>query len=345
MTAEGLRAAGYHPTCHDLRPLMTARPDKRTHLNTESKGGVWLIHANPVEALAAASKIEKSEWERRYRIGYWAYELPAAPKEWIRFSRFFHEIWTPSQFVADALADAKCKVRIVPHYHDVRPPAGGNATRQRFGLSETDFIVGAAGDLRSSGYRKNLEGAIEIYKSAFPSDQANTKMLVKVSNSDTDHTSYSRLVECRSGRQDIQLVSENFSDDEMRGFIAAHDVILSPHRSEGYGLLISEAILNDVKVLATAWSGNMDFMKGADALLIDFDLIEMNDPTGVYRGGASAKWAEPDLRDAVEKLRALKAQGEPGEVALHLAKNRVIEGNDNWSPVQFARQKWTEYVL
>ncbi len=42
------------------------------------------------------------------------------------------------------------------------------------------------------------------------------------------------------------------------------DVVLSIHRSEGLGLVPAQAMVEGKPVVATAWSGNMDFMTGAE---------------------------------------------------------------------------------
>jgi glycosyltransferase involved in cell wall biosynthesis len=92
----------------------------------------------------------------------------------------------------------------------------------------------------------------------------------------------------------------------MRRLIASCDVVLSPHRSEGYGLALAEAFLAGVPALATGWSGNVDFMGSLSELLIDHTMIPVRDPAGVYRASAQL-WAEPDLDDGARKLKALHA--------------------------------------
>ena len=47
---------------------------------------------------------------------------------------------------------------------------------------------------------------------------------------------------------------------DMAGLMAAVDIVLSLHRSEGFGLVPAEAMQLGKPVVATGWSGNMDFM-------------------------------------------------------------------------------------
>ncbi|MEI7631404.1 MAG: hypothetical protein WCJ73_09760 [Actinomycetes bacterium] len=74
------------------------------------------------------------------------------------------------------------------------------------------------------------------------------------------------------------------------------------HRSEGFGLVPAEAMMLGRPVIATGWSGNMDYMDRDNAALVGYRLVPAHDDRLVYR---SASWAEPDLGDAVTHLRFL----------------------------------------
>jgi hypothetical protein len=60
-------------------------------------------------------------------------------------------------------------------------------------------------------------------------------------------------------------------------------------------------------VVATAWSGNMDYMDESSALLVPAHMVEASDSRGVYSYGEC--WAEPDLDVAAAHLEA--AAGDP----------------------------------
>jgi glycosyltransferase involved in cell wall biosynthesis len=57
-------------------------------------------------------------------------------------------------------------------------------------------------------------------------------------------------------------------------------------------------------VVATGWSGNMDFMDADSAVLVPFTLVPARDPRGVLEV-PGAVWAEPDVGVAAEALRRL----------------------------------------
>ena len=94
--------------------------------------------------------------------------------------------------------------------------------------------------------------------------------------------------------------------------------MLSLHRGEGFGLVLAEAMLLGKPVIATAWSGNTDFMDRSNAALIDYRLVPARDDRSVYRG----LWAEPDVAEAACLLRMLaddpglrRAMGEQARVS------------------------------
>lgn len=302
LTIDGMRAAGHAPIGHDLYTLFSSSTDQVGRLPTSRPGGAWLLHMNAPEAISAMSRITPADWLGRYRIAYWAYELARVPARWVSASSVFHEIWAPSRFVADALvASGVTKpVRVMPHPVALAPPPIASHS------SDDEFIVLAMGDLKSSATRKNLIGAINIYKRAFPQQAPATRLVLKVQSDDAHPNFRATALAVAGGRRDIVFRTGNLSDAEIGQLIADAGVFLSPHRSEGFGLVIAEAFLAGVPSLATGWSGNMDFMATLPELLISQRQVPVRDPRGIYRG-AGLSWAEPDIDDAAQKLRVLAA--------------------------------------
>jgi glycosyltransferase involved in cell wall biosynthesis len=79
---------------------------------------------------------------------------------------------------------------------------------------------------------------------------------------------------------------------------------VSTHRSEGFGFGIAEAMRAARPVVATGWSGNMDFMAGEGAVALPYDLVPARDPQRTY-DLPGAVWAEPRVPDAAAALSAL----------------------------------------
>jgi len=305
LTVAGLDAAGFAPIAHDLRRMLEIGPGGGERLPTEAPGGVWVLHVNAPEAIHALAYMNPDSWRGRYRIGYWAYELPKIPASWTRAARAFHELWAPSQFVADAIraSGVRTLVRVMPHPVALAAPKA-KIDRARHDIPEGVFAVLAMGDLRSSAARKNLAGAIDIYRQAFPQNDGRSRLVIKVQSADENLGFRAMADQAAAGRTDITFMSDTLDREAMHSLIASADVLLSPHRAEGYGLALAEAFLMDVPALATGWSGNVDFMAEVPQLTIASTLVPVRDPFGVYRA-PGLSWAEPDTADAAAKLRAL----------------------------------------
>jgi glycosyltransferase involved in cell wall biosynthesis len=305
LSVAALGAAGFAPVTHDIRSVLVRGPGGGASLPATEPGGVWLAHCNAPEAVAALAMMDPASWRGRYRIGYWAYELPVAPPSWARASRLFHEIWAPSRFVAEALrrAGVTTRIEVMPHPVAIENVAS-QPDRARFGLPANAFCVLAMGDLLSSATRKNLAGAVDIYRKAFPKPGDGSRLAVKAMGGLTHPSFADYASRITRERPDIVFVTDDLPGADVRSLIASCDVLLSPHRAEGFGLTLAEAFLLGVPPLATGWSGNVDFMADLTDLTIAHTMTPVRDPQGVYPSG-KLEWAEPDVDDAVCKLLAL----------------------------------------
>src|SRR6185437_6632705 len=85
--------------------------------------------------------------------------------------------------------------------------------------------------------------------------------------------------------------------------LASSDCLVSPHRAEGFGRNIAEAILLEVPVLATRFGGCVDFLHGEEA--IDWRPVVIRE--GEYPWGGGQWWAEPDLHHLVRRMEEIRA--------------------------------------
>jgi glycosyltransferase involved in cell wall biosynthesis len=265
-------------------------------------GAPLVLHVNAPFVPLAMCRIGARRLKGRIVVGYWAWELPVVPPEWRIGVRFVHEIWAPSRFTADALEPLlPGRVRVVLPALATNPPVPSALDRQAFGLPADAVITLVAFNLASSFVRKNPLGAIAAFRQAF-GDRRDRLLVVKVANADHFPADARRLAGATGGN--VRIDTTLLPAADYAALVAASDIVMTLHRSEGLGLVAAEAMLLGKPVIATGWSGNLEFMDETSAALVPVRLIAPVDPRGVLYG-RNALWADPDLGVAAAHLRRL----------------------------------------
>jgi glycosyltransferase involved in cell wall biosynthesis len=271
--------------------LVDATPALRNpfHRVPHSPGTTYIFHCGAPQTPNLLSAVLPHA-ARAWRIGYWAWELPDPPPDWVGCDHFVAEIWTPSQFSQASLLQLTGRpVRVAPHAVPVR------AARRRD--ASLPFTVLAMADCRSSLTRKNPAGALEAFIGAFGTSRA-ARLILKLNGAGVD----AALEERATAAPNVEIVRGFLDAGAMAALYRSADVLLSPHRAEGFGLPMLEAMAYGVPVVGTGWSGNLDFMDEGSSILLPFRLTRVSDAAGIYAG---SHWAEPDLSAAAAILRRL----------------------------------------
>jgi glycosyltransferase involved in cell wall biosynthesis len=215
---------------------------------------------------------------------------------------FVHQAWVLSHFTADALEPLlPGRVRVVTPPLAVAPPVAAALDRAAFGWPAEAVVTLVSFSLASSFERKNPLGAVAAFRAAF-ANRADRLLVLKVGNPADFPADFAALRAAVAGAENIRLELRTLPAPDAHAMTLAADIVLSLHRSEGFGLIPAEAMLLGRPVIATGWSGNMDFMDAQSAALVGYRLVASDDPRQVYRG---SHWAEPDLAQAARHLRDL----------------------------------------
>lgn len=269
-------------------------------LMTEPKYNINLFHINANEFTLAYFRLGKQIWDYRYNIAFWLWELEDFPKEWAGCIDLLHEIWTPSEFVSNAIRKCTDKpVVTIPYY--VEAPIDENYDRPYFKLPEDQFLFLMMYDSNSIMERKNPLGVLEAFKEAFAKKPQKAGLVIKLNGENNDEIDF--IKQYLDGCRNVYFMTEVLSKTEVNSLIAVVDVYVSMHRAEGFGLVMAEAMCNGTPCIATNWSANTEFMDQESACLLDYKLVPVQKDMGPFRKGNY--WAQPDVRQAAVYMQRL----------------------------------------
>lgn len=298
-----------------------------------------VFHMNPPEI--AFNLQSHPAWIRADRasacVPFW--ELPVLPRSWVGVLEAMDIILAPTAFIRDAvhaaLPDATCI-----HYRQMACiPDDITPDRIRWGLPDDVVAFVTSFDITSDFSRKNPEGTLAAFRQAFP-DRTDVRLVLKVNATEQMRVLFAdrlaTLAAEAASDPRIVVIDEVLSYREVLSLYASCNVLVSLHRSEGLGLSLMEAMLLGRPVIATGWSGNMDFMTAENSCLVGFDLVGVDSRHPSYAAdiiGPDVMWAEPHVHEAAAFMTRLAddttlrhALGERARADLEAARERYESG-------------------
>lgn len=260
-------------------------------------------------------------FDGRHTIGFWWWEVSDLPHNYRQAFELVDEIWCGSDHVRDAIARISPK----PVHKVVLPLAElANYPRRERLVDEPgnrDFTFLFSFDFYSVVARKNPEGLIDAYVSAF-AESDGAKLIIKTINGDKHMSEHERLRRYGGGRPDIEFLDGYLATEANRDLIAAADCYVSLHRAEGLGLTMAEAIAVGTPVIATAYSGNLEYMRPSSSWLVPYELCEI--PAGCEPYPPGALWAEPDIAAASAFMRQVFDDPELATKKAEVARQEIL---------------------
>jgi len=263
-----------------------------------------LLHVNAPLLPAALLRLPRGLLRGRRVIGHWAWELPVAPLGWQTGTGFVHEVWAPSRFTAQALELLlPGRVRVVPYPIAAAPPRPSALGRADFGLPDAAVVTLVSFSLASSFARKNPLAAIAAHREAF-GERLDRILVVKTGTPDHHPGDMALLRAAADNAVNIRFETRVLPMADSHALTACADIVLSLHRSEGFGLVPAEAMLLGRAVVSTDWSATAEFLDAGCGVPIPCRLVLARDPRGVFEA-EGAVWADAEVGAAAQALRAL----------------------------------------
>lgn len=262
------------------------------------------------------------EWDTKLapiNIGVTAgVETDRVSKEWVEAVEKMNLVIVPSEFSKKAFLNSgvsESKVRVIPEAYSSN--IDDDFEIPDLSSIETDFnflLFGQVTSKSADADRKNLLYSVKWFCEEFK-DQPNVGLIIK-SNLGTNcifHRRnltelFSKLVkEVRKGDfPKVYLLNGDMPENEVAGLLQHQKVkaMISFTRGEGYGLPLVDAAASGLPVIATNWSGHLDFLNQGHFNKVSFDLVEV--PQSIQDGKIfikGARWANPHESDAKKRMR------------------------------------------
>lgn len=285
---------------------------------------LWCYNADMIPV--ASKYYSEEDWNEHYNIALWFWEAPHFPDEWMSSFSFLDEIWVASKFIYEAVKEkSPIPVTLIPLPTEINMQML-QYTRAHFALPSNKFLFLLIYDICSISERKNPYAAIDAFLSAFPVDDT-VGLVIKVNHANQDIDEFNKLKDLTARHSNsITLLDTTLRQAEVYSLVQCCDAIISLHRSEGFGLVLTEAMCLGKPVIATNWSGNIDFMNADNSCPVNYKLVNLDRDYGPYKEGQY--WAEPDLQHAIYYMRRLV--NEPNYYA-RISKNARHTIAENYS--------------
>ncbi|WP_114822237.1 glycosyltransferase [Chryseobacterium sp. KLBC 52] len=262
-----------------------------------------------------------SFFERKYNILYMAWESETIPEDYLLNINLFDEVWTPSEYCKKCIEKyIASPVKVIPHPIDIHLKETEDPDALNF-YNKDSFNFLFIFDYNSSIQRKNVLNLIKVFRETFDGKDNNAFLTIKTSKSDKFSLEKQQINEAIGDSVKIKIVEKIFDKNALNYVISNCDSYISLHRSEGFGLTMAEAMYFGKPVIATEYSGNLEFMNSENSFLVQAEKVSYGSDDLNY--DSNTVWSEPSLEKASEYLKKVYQGGEDIKVKSDNARKTI----------------------
>lgn len=233
----------------------------------------------------------------RYLIIYCYWEATELPECLKLFTSFAREVWTCSRYCKMVFEKYHPSVTYVPHIvrRDLTYSDEDIWEMKRL-IAHTEDHVYFLTIASLKDKRKNVGLLVREFhrlSSAMP----HARLIVKTHPMGT----HQQIIRHRN----VTYISQRLTECQLNALYALADCYVSVHHSEAWGLTLSDSMLFGKPVIATGYSGNMEFMNSDNSFPLRYEEEYIHSDDQWYLFNGKMKWAYPDVRHLSETLLRL----------------------------------------
>ena len=257
-----------------------------------------------------------------------AWEEMEFAEKWVReFNNNLDTVMVTSNFVRDSLLHSgiSIPVHVVGNGCDHFTKNTNQLRKANLISNKTKTFL----HVSSCFPRKGVDILIEAFSKTFNSDE-NVELVIKTfANPHNDVANLIALAKnAYPNSASIRLIEHSLPDDELKDLYLNSIALVAPSRGEGFGLPMAEAMLMNIPVVTTGYSGQLDFCKPETAWLIDFHMVKSK----AHVAGPFSMWAEPDVDSLCRNMRSIIDK--PSEVLVRsMRAKKNLDAHFTWSLV------------
>jgi glycosyltransferase involved in cell wall biosynthesis len=307
-----------------LDPLVCSLEDR------EIAPELYIGHSEPTNVMPM-----ESVFRRLIVLTTW--ETESLPQRAVEGLNQVLEVWVPSSFNREVFQrQLQTPVFQLPHPVSLAPSSCMDRAEIEsvLGVKEDDYVFLAVATWQE---RKNLPGLIESFTRAFSGDPK-FKLVIKTSFHFTDAQLAVRETVAAIRRvktllpvvEQIKVFANRWPDEAMAGLMQRADCYVSLHSGEGWCYPLFDAACNGTPVIATGYSGPLDYLDPRYHRLVRYEMAQCDtrQQPSYFTFTPDMMWARPDLSHATELMREVY---EHREAAIEQAKAGAVLLKEKYS--------------
>ena len=273
-------------------------PIQFTHLSEDDFANS-IFFMSPMECTRIAKVYPQLFSQAQTKIGYFLWELPDFPDQFLPALKLVDQIWCPTKFVQSAfMAKSKQLTLTIPLPVIQVKPSGRNF-RTELNIPKEAFVALFMFDLHSTQNRKNPQGAMQAFMQ-FAQHKPDVYFVLKINRWENMDR---KLLAWIPNDPRIKLVTQTLDPAELADLYQSANCYLSLHRSEGFGRTLVEALQHGLWVVSTNYSGPADYLNDSNSKIIEW--LPQTVLKGDYPFNHFSMWADPIIDQAASALEAL----------------------------------------